>query len=61
MAYDNALDGEEVQQPPPGCPRQYNRNACPPSRPVRDDHHVAKLKLNIPPFEGRYNPDACLT
>jgi hypothetical protein len=25
------------------------------------DDHVAKLKLNIPPFEGRYNPDAYLT
>jgi hypothetical protein len=22
---------------------------------------VAKLKLNIPPFKGRYNPDAYLT
>jgi hypothetical protein len=29
--------------------------------PLRDDDHVAKLKLNIPPFEGRYNPDAYLT
>ena len=59
---ENVLDGEEVEQPAPGRPRQLNRNARPPPRPVRnDDDHVAKLKLNIPPFEGRYNPDAYLT
>ncbi|KAM0841708.1 hypothetical protein ACQ4PT_058840 [Festuca glaucescens] len=58
---ENVLDGEEVEQPAPGRPRQLNRNAHPPPRPVRDDDHVAKLKLNIPPFEGRYNPDAYLT
>ena len=59
---ENVLDGEEVQQPAPGRPRQLNRHARPPPRPVRnDDDHVAKLKLNIPPFEGRYNPDAYLT
>ncbi|XP_071676944.1 uncharacterized protein [Lolium perenne] len=59
---ENMLDDEEVQQPAPGRPRQLNRNARPPPRPVRnDDDHVAKLKLNIPPFEGRYNPDAYLT
>ena len=28
---------------------------------VLEDDHVAKLKLIIPPFEGRYNPDAYLT
>ena len=28
---------------------------------MRNDEHVAKLKLNIPPFEGRYNPGAYLT
>ncbi|KAK1660235.1 hypothetical protein QYE76_048394 [Lolium multiflorum] len=33
----------------------------PPARQRDDDDHVAKLKLNIPPFEGRYNPDAYLT
>ncbi|KAK1607479.1 hypothetical protein QYE76_031152 [Lolium multiflorum] len=59
---ENVLDDEEVQQPAPGRPRQLNRHARPPPRPVRnDDDHVAKLKLNIPPFEGRYNPDAYLT
>jgi hypothetical protein len=58
---ENELEEDEVQQPAPGRPRQYNRNACPPPRPVRYDEHVAKLKLNIPPFEGRYNPDAYLT
>jgi hypothetical protein len=52
---------EEVQQPAPGHPRQYNCNARPPPRLVRDDQHVAKLKLNIPLFEGIYNPDAYLT
>jgi hypothetical protein len=57
----NELEEGEVQQPAPGRQRQYNRNARPPPRPVCDDEHVAKLKLNIPPFEGRYNPDACLT
>ncbi|XP_071678658.1 uncharacterized protein [Lolium perenne] len=59
---ENVLDGEEVEQPAPGRPRQLNRNARPPPRLVRnDDDHVAKLKLNIPPFEGRYNPDTYLT
>ncbi|KAK1626467.1 hypothetical protein QYE76_000782 [Lolium multiflorum] len=58
---ENVLDGEEVEQPAPGRPRQLNRNARPPPRPVCDDDHVAKLKLNIPLFEGRYNPDAYLT
>jgi hypothetical protein len=61
MADENMLDGEEIQQPPPGHQRQYRRNARPPPRLVRDDDHVAKLKLNIPPFEGRYNLDAYLT
>jgi hypothetical protein len=58
---ENELDKDEVQQHAPGRPRQYNRNARPPPRPVCDDEYVAKLKLNILPFEGRYNPDAYLT
>jgi hypothetical protein len=58
---ENELEEDEVQQPAHGHPRQYNRNARPPPRPVRDDEYVAKLKLNILPFEGRYNPDAYLT
>jgi hypothetical protein len=57
----NELEEGGVQQPAPGRPPQYNRNTHPPPPPVRDDEHVAKLKLNIPPFEGRYNPDAYLT
>ena len=58
---DDDLFDEEVEQPPQvpaGRPRHYYRNARP---PVRDDDHVAKLKLNIPSFEGKYNPDAYLT
>ena len=58
--YDDEND-EEVEQPQPSRPKQYNRNARPPPRQVRDDDHVTKLKLNFPPFEGRYNPDAYLT
>jgi hypothetical protein len=58
---ENELEEDEVQQPAPGRPQQYNHNTCPPPRPVRDDEHVAKLKLNILPFEGRYNPDVYLT
>ena len=46
----------------PGRPHTYNRNgrAAPPPQ-VRDNDHVPKLKLNIPPFEGRYIPDVYLT
>ena len=57
---DDDLFDEEVEKPPhpAGRPRHYYRNARP---PVRDDDHVAKLKLNIPSFEGKYNPDAYLT
>ena len=58
---DDDLFDEEVEQPPQvpaGRPRHYYRNARP---PVHDDDHVAKLKLNIPSFEGKYNPDAYLT
>jgi hypothetical protein len=58
---ENELEEDKVQQPTPGHPWQYNRNAHPPPRPARDDEHIAKLKLNIPLFEGRYNPDAYLT
>ena len=41
--------------PPAGRPRAYNHNGravAPPQ--VRDHDHLPKLKLNIPPFEGRY-------
>src|SRR3954467_5602279 len=59
---DDDLFDEEVEQPPQvpaGRPRHYYRNARPPVR--NDDDHVAMLKLNIPSFEGKYNPDAYLT
>ena len=60
---EDDYDGEngdegEVHQPPPGCPRVLLRNAC---SLVRDDDHIAKLKLNVLPFDGRYNPDAYLS
>lgn len=57
---DDFLDDEEgeVVQQPPGRPCALNRNARAPS--VRDDDHVAKLKLIVPLFDGRYNPDAYL-
>jgi hypothetical protein len=58
---ENKLEEYEVLQPAPGHPQQFNCNAHPPPCPVHDDEHVAKLKLNIPPFEGRYNPNAYLT
>ena len=42
--------------PPAGRPQVYIRNGRPAPPPqVRD--HLPKLKLNIPPFEGRYVPD----
>ncbi len=48
--------------PPPGRPQVYIRNGRPAPPPqVRDDVHIPKLKLNIPPFEGRYVPDIYLT
>ena len=58
LVADTEAEGEVVQQPP-GRPRALNRNVRAP--PVRDDDHVAKLKLVVPPFDGRYNPDAYLT
>jgi hypothetical protein len=51
-----------VEQPSHGRPQHYYRNAQPLQRhQVRNDDHVAKLKLNVPPFDGKYNPDAYLT
>jgi len=66
--YEDAVDQNQnyVQPPappPPGHPHAYNRNgrvAAPPPQ-VRDHDHITKLKLNIPPFEGRYVPDIYLT
>jgi len=48
--------------PPAGRPQVYIRNGRPAPPPqVRDHDHLPKLKLNIPPFEGRYVPDIYLT
>ena len=46
--------------PPPGRPHAYHRNgrAAP---PPQVHGHPPTLKLNIPPFEGRYVPDIYLT
>jgi hypothetical protein len=56
---DEYADDFTVDQPP-GRPRPYIRRPrpCP---LVRDDDHVAKLKLNIRTFDGHYNPDAYLS
>ena len=64
--YEDEVDQNQnyVQQPapppPPGRPHAYHRNgrAAPPPE-VHD--HLPKLKLYIPPFEGRYVPDIYLT
>src|SRR6266536_3217853 len=65
--YEDEVDQNQnyVQSPPPpppGRPHVYHRNgraAAPPQ--VRYDDHIPKLKLNIPPFDGRYIPDVFLT
>jgi hypothetical protein len=58
--YEGEYANEFTFDQPPGCPRPYIRH--PPPRPlVRDNGHVAKLKLNVPMFDGRYNPDAYLS
>jgi hypothetical protein len=56
---DEYADDFTVDQPA-GRPRPYIRRP-PPFPLVRDDDHVAKLKLTIPTFDGRYNPDAYLS
>jgi hypothetical protein len=58
--YDGEYADDFTVDQPPGRPRPYIRR--PPPRPlVRDDDHVAKLKLHVPTFDGRYNPDAYLS
>ena len=48
--------------PPAGRSQVYIRNGRPAPPPkVRENDHIPKLKLNIPPFEGRYVPDIYLT
>ena len=65
--YEDEVDQNQnyVQQPAPplaGRPQVYIRNGRPAPPPqVQDYDHIPKLKLNIPPFEGRYIPDVYLT
>jgi hypothetical protein len=58
--YEGEYADDFTVDQPAGHPRPY---ICrPPPHPlVRDDDHVAKLKLNVPMFDGRYNPDAYLS
>jgi hypothetical protein len=58
--YEGEYADDFTVDQPPGRPRAYIRR--PPPRPlVRDDDHVAKLKLHVSTFDGRYNPDAYLS
>jgi hypothetical protein len=61
--YEGEYADDFIVDQPAGHPRQYNPYIRrPPSFPlVRDDDHVAKLKLNVPTSDGRYNPDAYLS
>ena len=66
--YEDEVDQNQIYEQPPapppaGRPQVYIRNGrpAPPPPQVRDDVHIPKLKLNIPPFEGRYVPDIYLT
>ena len=65
--YEDEVDQNQnyvqpLPPPPAGRPQVYIRNGRPAPPPqVRDHDHVLKLKLNIPPFEGRYVPDIYLT
>ena len=68
-AADDYYEGEDENEGPggrhqaAGRPRPHIRNAHAAPRPQvwHDDDHVAKLKLHVSPFEGRYDPDAYLT
>ena len=61
--YEDEVDQNQNYGQPPaplpvGQPQVYIRNGRPAPPPqVRDNDHIPKLKLNIPPFEGRYVPD----
>ena len=65
--YEDEVDQNQhyVQPPAPplaGQPQVYIRNGRPAPPPqVRDYDHIPKLKVNIPPFKGRYIPDVYLT
>jgi hypothetical protein len=58
--YEGEYADDFTVDQPPGRPRPYIRRP-PPRLLVRDDDHVAKLKLHVPTFDGRYNPDAYLS
>jgi hypothetical protein len=58
--YEGEYADDFTVDQPPSRPRPYIRR--PPPRPlVRDNDHVAKLKLHVPAFDGRYNPYAYLS
>ena len=58
----NQIYEQPPAPPPAGRPQVYILNGRPAPPPqVRDDVHIPKLKLNIPPFEGRYVPNIYLT
>jgi hypothetical protein len=61
--YEGEYADDFIVDQPAGRPKQYNPyiRRPPPFPLVRDDDHVAKLKLNVPTFDGRYNPDAYLS
>ena len=58
--YEDEVDQNQNYVQPPGRPHANNGNVRAPPQ-VRDHDHLPKLKLNIPPFEGRYVPDIYLT
>jgi len=57
-------DGEE-ENPVPRRQRHYHRHGMgfrPPRREVRDnDNSLGRIKFTMPPFDGKYDPDAYLT
>jgi hypothetical protein len=57
--YEGEYADDFTVDQPPGRPRPYIHRP-PPRLLVCDDDHVAKLKLHVPTFDGRYNPDAYL-
>jgi hypothetical protein len=58
--YEGEYTDDFTVDQPPGRPRPYIRRS-PPHPLVCDDDHVAKLKLHVPTFDGRYNPNAYLS
>ena len=58
---DDEYEGDEVQQPGRPRPHIRNGNAAPRPQVLHDDDRLAKLKLTLSLFEGRYDRDAYLT